>query len=166
MIDLLIERSSLPYYSNIIDVGCGIGGTTRYLAMNMGCKVTGITISGQQVKMARDLTARLSGVDESTLDSNAFMKFGEGNVRYLELDAEKIDDYFGQREEKGSFDCVWISEALSHLPGKVLFFQNALRLLKPSGKLVIADWFKAEGLTEAQLMTDIKPIEGWLTLGP
>ena len=58
------------------------------------------------------------------------------------------------------FGAAWISEAMSHLPNKELFFKNAALLLTPGGKLVVADWFKDENLTEAQFKADISPIEG------
>jgi tocopherol O-methyltransferase len=65
-----------------------------------------------------------------------------------------------------SFDVVWISEALSHLPDKGLFFRNAGRVLKPAGKLVIADWFKDAGVTPELHERDIKPIEDGMLLPP
>ena len=72
-----------------------------------------------------------------------------------------MGDYFGATAPDAStFQCVWISEAMSHLPDKRLFFRNAAALLEEGGKVVVADWFKAEGLTEAQMEEDIKPIEG------
>ena len=123
-----------------------------------GCKVTGITISGQQVKIAKQLTEK----EASESDADGFITIGEGRVRYLELDAERIGDHFRDPPNKASFDYVWISEAMSHLPDKRLFFRNASRLLDCGGKLVIADWFKAEELTSVQLEADIKPIEGAL----
>lgn len=61
---------------------------------------------------------------------------------------------------KKRFDCIWISEAMSHLPNRELFFRNAEKLLNPGGKLVVADWFKDEGLSEKQFKDDISPIEG------
>lgn len=157
MIDLLLGISALPAESKVLDVGCGIGGTTRYLAKSLGCDVTGITISGQQVKIARDLTAKevASEVDPFVVEESA--KIGEGSVRFIELDAEKMADFF---PEEVAFDCVWISEAMSHLPDKELFFRNAEKFLKPDGKLVIADWFKDADLTDAQINADIRPIEG------
>lgn len=78
----------------------------------------------------------------------------------MELDAESLGVYYDERSEKALFDCVWISEALSHFPNKELFFQHSIFLLKAGGKLVIADWFMAEGLTKTQVEADIKPIEG------
>ncbi|KAI4114252.1 MAG: hypothetical protein LQ338_008025 [Usnochroma carphineum] len=55
---------------------------------------------------------------------------------------------------------------MSHLPEKKLFFQNAANLLRPDGKLVVADWFKAEDLSNTQLEADIKPIEDGMLLPP
>lgn len=141
----------------MLDVGCGIGGTGRYLARNRGCKVVGLTISGQQVEMAR----RLSGPDGGdSVRGDGFVGCGDGEVRFVELDAESMAGVFGGGDSTSTFDCVWISEAMSHLPDKSLFFRNASALLDPGGKLVVADWFKADGLSDTQLERDIKPIEG------
>jgi SAM-dependent methyltransferase len=182
-------------------VGCGIGGTSRYLASTAlpNCAVTGITISGKQVQIATRLSKAASSSSSSSpspsspeglqqqnghrddKDGAGFIPLGSqgGKVRFIELDAEKMGEYFGSDpsssssssssspavnhnndNDNGKFDVVWISEALSHFPNKALFFRNAHALLRPGGKLVLADWFKAEGLDEAQFAADIKPIEG------
>ncbi|CAD6581854.1 MAG: hypothetical protein ASARMPREDX12_000687, partial [Alectoria sarmentosa] len=164
LIDLLLERSQLPTGSQVLDVGCGIGGTSRFLAKNMGCSVTGITISGQQVKLAKELSSKEAGPVDGKVEKSGFTGLGNGSVRFVELDAEKMGDYFNESESNMSFDCVWISEAMSHLPDKELFFRNVSILLKSGGKLVVADWFKAEELTEAQMEADIKPIEDGMLL--
>lgn len=83
-------------------------------------------------------------------------------MRFLELDAEKMADHF----PADAFDVVWISEALSHFPDKALFFRNAQRVLRPGGRLVLADWFKAPGLSTAAFDADIKPIEDGMLLPP
>ncbi|KAL2152555.1 hypothetical protein VTH82DRAFT_5739 [Thermothelomyces myriococcoides] len=190
----------------ILDVGCGIGGTTRYLASALGATVTGITISGKQVQIATRLSrsaaaaaaaaaapAAANGGDDNRVDG--FIPLGEkgGKVRFVELDAEQMGDYFAPSttptptpststsasEREGGdggggggnggqslFDVIWISEALSHFPNKALFFRNAHRLLRPGGKLVLADWFKAEDLEDGVFEADIKPIEDGMLLPP
>ena len=165
LLDILLERSALPTGSQVLDVGCGLGGTSRYLAKKMGCTVTGITISGQQVTLARNLSAKEAGSAEGDVEESSFTGLGDGRVRFLELDAERMGDYFAEPETKMSFDVIWITEAMSHLPDKALFFRNASILLKSRGKLIVADWFKAEGLTDAQMEADIRPIEGEVHLG-
>lgn len=160
MIELLLERSGLPTGSTVLDVGCGIGGTSRHLAKNHSCNVVGVTISGRQVEIARKLTLEASGGKPDTPNTGAPTKLGHGSVCFIELDAEKMGDFFTTEPNTAKFDCVWISEAMSHLPNKELFFRNAALLLNPGGKLVVADWFKDEGLTEKQFKDDISPIEG------
>ncbi|KIX08394.1 uncharacterized protein Z518_03050 [Rhinocladiella mackenziei CBS 650.93] len=193
LINLLLDISKLEQGRTVLDVGCGIGGTTRHLAREHGCSVTGITISGRQVQIARRLTreeasklhissssppsltmnAALSANTEggpdvgpnADVDANGFTPLGVrgGKVQYFELDAENMEAHF----PAGVFDCVWISEALSHFPDKVLFFHNAARVLRDGGgKLVIADWFKNERLTEEALVRDIRPIEDGMLLPP
>lgn len=81
---------------------------------------------------------------------------GKGRLAFIELDAEKMGDYFSDQAQ--TFDVVWISEALSHFPNKQLFFKNAYSVLKPGGKLVLADWFKGADVAVGD--ADIKAIEG------
>nr|XP_036576693.1 gamma-tocopherol methyltransferase [Colletotrichum truncatum]KAF6783486.1 gamma-tocopherol methyltransferase [Colletotrichum truncatum] len=162
LIQLLLKLSGVSENSVVLDVGCGIGGTSRYLASTLGCSVTGITISTKQVEIANRLTRAEAEKDQEKpdvdSDADGFFKLGRGKVRFIELDAEKMGDFFA--EQGGSFDAVWISEALSHFPNKALFFENTFKVLRPGGKLALADWFKAEGLNETDFNNDIKPIEG------
>ena len=109
--------------------------------------------------MARRLSAEAAG-GAATGDDDAPIGLGGGSVRFVELDAERMGEFFATRPDEERFDCVWISEAMSHLPDKELFFRNAANLLGEGGKLVVADWFRGEGLTEEQVEADIKPIEG------
>lgn len=174
LIRLLLATAQAPSTTDgassslkVLDVGCGIGGTSRYLASTLGATVTGITISTKQVEMATRLTkteaaaAAAADDDKATTtepDADGFLRIGKGKVKFIELDAEKMGDVFAAQSE--SFDVVWICEALSHFPNKALFFANAQRVLKKGGKLALADWFKAEGLGEKAFVDDIKPIEG------
>ncbi|KAF5002262.1 hypothetical protein FGRMN_479 [Fusarium graminum] len=166
LIQLLLETSQLPSNSSVLDVGCGIGGTSRHLASKHGCSVTGITISSKQVEIADRLTKAAVEDEVSSKPSNdhGFTRLDQGKVKFLELDAEKMGEFFSDQQD--SFDAVWISEALSHFPNKALFFRNVMKVLKPGGKLVLADWFKAEGLDDTTFVNDIKPIEDGMLLPP
>ena len=106
----------LPKGSRILDVGCGIGGSSRILAKDYGFNVTGITISPAQVKRARELTP--IGL----------------NCNFQVMDA--LDLNF----EDGSFDGVWSVEAGAHMNDKNKFADEILRTLRPGGYLALADW--------------------------
>lgn len=102
--------------STLLDVGCGIGGSSRILAKEYGFAVTGVTISPQQVQRATELTPA---------DVNA--KF-------------QVDDAMALSFADASFDVVWCIEAGPHMPDKAVFAKELMRVLKPNGVLVVADW--------------------------
>jgi tocopherol O-methyltransferase len=108
--------------------------------------------------MARELARQTEGAQEP--DDSEYCNLDAGRVKFVELDAEKMGQFFNTPPNKASFDVVWISEAMSHLPRKELFFQSAFSLLSDGGKLVVADWFKGEDLTDQEEKADIRPIEG------
>ncbi len=104
-----------PVGTTVLDVGCGIGGSSRILAKDYGFDVTGITISPQQVQRAQELTPP-------------------------EVPAQfKVDDATALSYPDASFDVVWSIEAGPHMPDKAVFARELLRVLKPGG-LLIAPW--------------------------
>ena len=116
----------------ILDVGCGIGGTSRYLAKAFpDAEVTGITISPQQVARATEL-AREQGVD---------------NVKFELVDALKLSGHFPADE----FDLVWACESGEHMPDKRLYVEEMVKVLKPEGDVVIACWCQREDTPERPL---------------
>lgn len=106
----------LPPGTTVLDVGCGIGGSSRILARDYGFAVTGVTISPNQVKRAQELTPP-------------------------DLSAQfQVDDAMALSFPDASFDVVWSIEAGPHMPDKAQFAKELLRVLKPGGVLVVADW--------------------------
>lgn len=113
----------LPSGTTVLDVGCGIGGSSRILAKDYGFSVTGITISPQQVQRAQELTSP---------DVDA--KFQVDNALCLSF-------------PDNSFDVVWTVEAGPHMEDKALFAKELMRVLKPNGILVVADWNQRDDRT-------------------
>ncbi len=106
----------LPKGSRVLDVGCGIGGSSRILANYYGFNVTGITISPAQVKRAKELTPY------------------ECKCNFKVMDALNL------QFEDGAFDGVWSVEAGAHMNNKTKFADQMLRTLRPGGYLALADW--------------------------
>ncbi|HUW42055.1 MAG TPA: methyltransferase domain-containing protein [Rectinemataceae bacterium] len=106
----------LPPGTTVLDLGCGIGGSSRILARDYGFSVTGVTISPGQARRARELTP-------------------EGlPARFLVGDAMALDF------PDASFGAVWSVEAEPHMPDKARFAFELMRVLAPGGLLALADW--------------------------
>ena len=108
---------------NIIDVGCGIGGSTLHLAQKFGSNATGITLSPVQASRAKE-RAREAGLDSR-------VNFEVANA----LDMPFADD---------TFDLVWSLESGEHMPDKAKFLSECYRVLKPGGKMIFATWCHRE----------------------
>lgn len=106
--------------AKVLDVGCGIGGTSRYLASSLGPEstVTGITLSPKQVERATAL-AKERGLDNA-------------NFQVMDALAMTFPD--------NSFDMVWACESGEHMPDKKAYVEQMARVLKPGGVLVVATW--------------------------
>lgn len=119
LIEALLNWAEVRQATEIIDVGCGIGGSSLYLAAKYKASVTGVTLSPVQAQRARD-RARFAGFADST--------------RFFVADALQMP--FADN----AFDFVWSLESGEHMPGKVKFMQELCRVLKPGGKLLMVTW--------------------------
>src|SRR6267378_3829371 len=122
LIDHLAQLAKIKPGSDILDIGCGFGGSSHYLAKNYNASVTGITISPVQVEMA------IKTAEAERLDA-----------KFLLMDAEAM--HFQKQ-----FDVLWSVESISHYQNIAGFFASAARLLKPGGSFAITDFFKKENV--------------------
>ncbi|MEP4197729.1 MAG: methyltransferase domain-containing protein [Aliishimia sp.] len=63
----LAEALELGSDLNVLDIGCGLGGTARYVATTYGCKVLGIDLTPEYVSVGQDLNASLGLSDRIDL---------------------------------------------------------------------------------------------------
>ena len=136
LVEHLARAAGVRPGAKILDVGCGFGGSSIYLARKYRAETTGITISPVQVEMAAT-AATLAHV----------------HAKFLPMDAERM------RFQPSSFDVVWSLESISHYEDKRKFFVSAAKLLKPQGTLAVTDWFKKEGLDGRAYRKFLLPIE-------
>lgn len=120
---------------SVLDVGCGMGGSSIMLARQYGAKTLGVTLSPSQVAIATKAAAK-----------------EEVDARFLVMDAEAA-------ELPVSFDVIWTIEAVSHFSDPENFFRLASRALKPGGKIALIDWFQSDALTDEQEQSLIKSIK-------
>jgi len=119
LIEELLHWGKITSPKNIIDVGCGIGGSTLYLAEKFKANATGITLSPVQASRAKE-RAKIAGLE-------AQVTFQVANALNMPFAAN-------------SFDLVWSLESGEHMPDKTKFLQECYRVLQPGGTLIMATW--------------------------
>jgi len=129
--ETLAAEAGIRPGERVLDVGCGMGSSSIYLASHLGCDVTGITISSVQRRWAQ-CAARWHNVARRT--------------QFLCADAEQIA--FAPQ----SYDIVWSIECTEHLFDKPQFFRRVAAWLRPGGRVAICAWLAGDrGDTDTML---------------
>ena len=126
--DALASLAGIDNSCHVLDVCCGLGGPSRYLAHQYGCRVTGIDMTASRIEGAKRLT-ELVGLDER-------VSFHKGNALELAF-ADK------------TFDVVIAQEAFCHIPSKDRLVAQCVRVLKPGGRLAFSDVLATNSITES-----------------
>lgn len=119
----IAELAKIDKNSEILDAGCGVGGSAIYLAKHFGAKVTGITLSPEQLKLAQQ-NAEKAGLSH-------LIKF-------------EIGDFSRTRFQDSNFDVIIGIESICYAEPKIDFIKEAYRLLKKGGRLVLAENLQAK----------------------
>jgi len=114
----LARAAGIDATKRVLDVGSGIGGTSRCLATEFGCRVTGIDLTDEYCRAATLLSARI-GLAHL--------------VDYRQGDATKLPFH------DQAFDVVWTEHAAMNIPDKIRLYREMHRVLKPGGTLAIYD---------------------------
>jgi tocopherol O-methyltransferase len=137
----LAEEAGIQRGNRVLDIGCGMGGSSIHLAKAMDCRVTGVTLSPFQRRWAA-LSARFAGVS--------------AQADFLCADAEKVEF------PAAAADVVWSVECTEHLFDKAAFFRRATEWLKPGGRMAICVWLAGdEPLTATQQQLAFGVCEGF-----
>lgn len=105
-----------PAEGMIVDVGCGAGRLTWYLAARYNqAQVLGLDLSPEMIARAEERNAALPN-----------LRYREGDALNLPLDTESVD-------------MVVSVGSIKHWPDRALGLAEVLRVLKPGGKLYIAE---------------------------
>ena len=107
--------------AKVLDVGCGLGGPCRMLAEEYCCQVTGLDLSNEYVRTAKELS-KLLKLDNKT-------SFVQGDATSLP---------FGDN----TFDVIWTQHVQMNIPNKEKFYFEISRVLKPGGHFLYYDILK------------------------
>jgi ubiquinone/menaquinone biosynthesis C-methylase UbiE len=107
------ERAGMRPGLHVLDLGCGVGGASRYLAAECGCRVTTIDLTPAFVEVARTLNQRCGLADRI-------------EVREASALALPFPD--------AAFDHVWCHNVTMNIGDKTGLAREVARTLKPGGR--------------------------------
>jgi len=135
MVDELARRARITRDDIVADLGCGLGGSSIWLAENIGCAVIGVDINPRSIAVAR-VEAERRGLG--------------GLVTFTQA------DFSNTRLVSNTVDVAWFLESLCYAPSKRAAVVELARILTPRGRVVIADGFKVADGEELRLW-----LSGW-----
>jgi ubiquinone/menaquinone biosynthesis C-methylase UbiE len=107
------ERARIQPGMHVLEIGCGLGGASRYLAAECGCRVAAIDLTPNFVEVARILAARCGLADR--------LEIRQANALALPF-------------QDGTFDHVWSYAVTMNIADKEGLGREVARVLKPGGR--------------------------------
>jgi sarcosine/dimethylglycine N-methyltransferase len=107
----------------VLDLGAGYGGSMRYLAERFGCRCVALNLSEVENERDREMN-RKAGLSDR-------IDVVDGDFTSLDYPDE-------------SFDLVWSQDAFLHSGDREEVCREAVRVLKPAGRLVFTDPMQAD----------------------
>ncbi len=123
LIEKLIDFVELNGHKSFLEIGCGSGFITKYIANKYGGEVTGIDIDPRQIELATKESIYI------------------GDIRYLEANATNLPF------EDKRFDIVLSVGVLHHIENWLDALKEMKRVLKPGGYFLYADIVYPERIT-------------------
>jgi SAM-dependent methyltransferase len=109
---------------HVLDVGSGLGGPSRHLAAEHGCRITGLDLTAEYCNVAGRL-ADLVGLG--------------GKVAYRQGDA------LAMPFENASFDAAYSQHVAMNIADKAALYGEVARVLKPGGRFGIYELLQGTG---------------------
>ena len=123
----------------LVDLGCGHGGCSLWLAQQLGSNLIGIDLSDVGVKLAQERASQLN------LGGRA--RFQEGDITATGL-------------PESSCDAVMSLDVLVFVPNKEAAIGEIARILRPGGRLAFTTW-EQSGYSQrlgAEQLSNYKPL--------
>ena len=133
----LAEAAGIAAGDTLLETACGIGGAARYLARRFGARVHATNISEGQLELGRERAERDGVADR---------------VRFEFADFQQLPF------EDESFDVYWCQESWLYASDKAAVLAEAIRVVRPGGRLVATDFTAAEPMPaefERRLLTAV-----------
>jgi len=119
-----LENLGVEARDHVLDVGCGLGGASRFAAATYGCHVTGIDLTREYVETGIELCRWLGFEDR--------VRLVHGNAMATDF-------------ANATFDKVFLLHVGMNIPDKVALAEEAWRVLRPGGVLGVYDVMRMAG---------------------
>ncbi len=142
MNEVLAAYAHITKSDSILDAGCGYGGSAFWLAREIGCQVTGITVVPYQVRQAQKYAKTMG----------------------LEVKAHfQLEDFAHTSFQRNTFTVVWGLESIVHAISKKDVVKEASRVLKSKGRIIIAEYMlrDAPHLSKKEQAIIMPWLRGW-----
>ena len=120
----LAEAAGIRDGMEVLEVACGVGGASRYVAQRFDVRVIATNLSRVQLAIAAERTA--VGIADRI------------SYEYADFQALPYED--------NRFDVWWCMLSVLHAVDKPKVVEEAFRVLKPGGRMVLTELTAAEGL--------------------
>jgi cyclopropane fatty-acyl-phospholipid synthase-like methyltransferase len=123
LVRYMCKKAQVSTSDLLLDAGCGVGGSAIWISKNLKSRTVGINLMEMQLKLAQGFSIK-AGTNQNTV-------FCAGDFTRLPF-------------KKQTFDVIWAIESSDHAPDKAAWVQGMYELLKPGGRLIVADGFRSE----------------------
>jgi SAM-dependent methyltransferase len=115
----------------VLDLGCGVGAATMYVARRRPVDVVGVSISPEQIRLAERFADRGGAL--------------RGSARF------EVCDFTALPEHLRDFDLAFAIESFVHADSAQAFFREVGGSLRPGGALIVLDDFRTGRRGDARL---------------
>jgi SAM-dependent methyltransferase len=120
----LAQALDIQSDTEVVDIGSGLGGPSRYLAATFGCRVHGIDLSPAFVAAATYLAERAGLAGKVTYDC--------GDAQAMLYESER-------------FDLAWTQHVAMNIADRARLYGEVHRVLRPGGRFAIYDVVAGSG---------------------
>ena len=113
-----LDQVDISADDHVLDVGCGLGGASRFVAERYGCHITGVDLTHEYIETARVICVWLGLEDRITLEQG---------------------DATAMSYADGVFDKAYMMHVGMNIPDKRALLSEIYRVLRPDGVLAIYD---------------------------
>lgn len=124
---IIAKSLNISKEDTVLDIGCGVGGTAIWIAEKYGVNVVGVDLVEQNIKLAK--------------------KYAKDR-KVSHLVEFYTNDFFDQVFGNGVFTKIYCIESFCYVKNKDEFIKKVFKILRLGGKMIIADYFEGEKITD------------------